>query len=99
MAIRVKLHGRLRIAAGTDEVRLPDGVSNVGDLLREMTARFGHEIRQYIFDPGTDNLSPSLVVLVNGHSIKMLKGTNTPLMEKDDISIDSVDIMEIVGGG
>ena len=99
MAIRVRIHGRLRIAAGTDEVELPEGVSNVGDLLSEMTTRFGPEIRQYVFDPGTENLSPSLVVLVNGHSIKMLKGTNTPLMEKDEISIDSVDITEIVGGG
>jgi len=99
MAVRVKLHGRLRIAAGTDEVRLPEGISNVGDLLKEMIARFSPEIRRYIFDPGTENLSPSLVVLVNGHSIKMLKGTDTPLMEKDSVSIDSVDIMEIVGGG
>jgi hypothetical protein len=44
-------------------------------------------------------LSPSLILLVNGHSVKMLEGLNTPLLEKDAITIDSVDIMEIVGGG
>ena len=44
-------------------------------------------------------MSPSLILLVNGHSVKMLEGLNTPLLEKDAITIDSVDIMEIVGGG
>ncbi len=99
MGVRVRLHGRLRLATGTDQVDLPEEVRNVSDLLSEMTKRFGPEIRQYMFDPGTENLSPTLVVLVNGHSIKMLEGTSTLLRDKDDISIDSVDIMEIVGGG
>jgi len=99
MPIRVKLHGRLRMAAGSDEVDIPDKVKNVGDLLEELTRRLEPEVRGYIFDPGTKELSPSLIVLVNGHSIKMLEGLNTPLLEKDAIMIDSVDIMEIVGGG
>jgi molybdopterin converting factor small subunit len=99
MSIRVKLHGRLRMAAGSDEVEIPEKVRNVGDLLEELTHRLGPEVRGYMFDPGTKELSPSLVVLVNGHSVKMLEGLNTPLFEKDAITIDSVDIMEIVGGG
>jgi len=99
MPIRVKLHGRLRMAAGSDEVEISEKVRNVGDLLEELTERLGPEARGYIFDPGTKELSPSLIVLVNGHSVKMLEGLNTPLLEKDAIMIDSVDIMEIVGGG
>jgi molybdopterin converting factor small subunit len=99
MSIRVKLHGRLRMAAGADEVEIPENVRNVGDLLEELTRRLGPEVRRYIFDLGTKELSPSLIVLVNGHSVKMLEGLNTPLFEKDAITIDSVDIMEIVGGG
>ena len=99
MAIRVKLHGRLRMMAGSAELEIPDTVKNVGDLLEELTRRLTPEIKRYMFDPGTKELSPSLVVLVNGHSIRMLEGLNTPLTERDDITIDSVDIMEIVGGG
>lgn len=99
MPIRVKLHGRLRMAAGTDQIELPVTVKNVGDLLEELVQRAGPETRQYIFDPGTKELSPSLIMLVNGHSIRMLEGLSTPLLEKDTVSIDSVDIMEIVGGG
>ena len=99
MPIRVKLHGRLRIAAGSDQIELPENVKNVGDLLEELLRRTGREAERYIFDPGTKELSPSLILLVNGHSVKMLEGLNTPLLEKDAITIDSVDIMEIVGGG
>ena len=76
-----------------------DTVKNVGDVLDELLRRVGPEVRQYIFDPGTKELSPSLIMLVNGHSIRMLEGLNTPLLEKDVVTIDSVDIMEIVGGG
>lgn len=87
------------MAAGSDEIQLPGTVRNVGDLLEELTRRLGPEVRRYVFDRGTEELSPSLVVLVNGHSVRMLEGLNTPLLEKDDVTIDSVDIMEIVGGG
>lgn len=97
--IRVKLHGRLRMAAGSDQIELPETLKNVGELLEELIQRAGPEARQYVFDPGTKELSPSLIMLVNGHSIRMLEGLNTPLLEKDAVTIDSVDIMEIVGGG
>lgn len=40
-----------------------------------------------------------MVVLVNGHSIRMLEGLKTTLTDLDTVAIDSVDIMEIVGGG
>jgi len=99
MSILVKLHGRLRMAVGADEVEISEKARNVGDLLEELTRRFGPEVRRHIFDPGTKELSPSLIVLVNGHSVKMLEGLNTRLLEKDAITIDNVDIMEIVGGG
>ena len=99
MPIRVKLHGRLRMFAGSEEIELPETVKNVGELLEELIRRAGQETRRYVFDPNTKELSPSLIMLVNGHSIKMLEGLKTPLLEKDTVTIDSVDIMEIVGGG
>ena len=99
MPIRVKLHGRLRMSAGSEEIELPETVKNVGELLEELVRRTGQEARRYVFDANTKELSPSLIMLVNGHSIKMLEGVNTPLLEKDTVTIDSVDIMEIVGGG
>lgn len=99
MPIQVRLHGRLRMTAGSDQIEVPASVRDVGGLLEELIRRVGPEVRQYVFDPGTKELSPSLIMLVNGHSIRMLEGLNTPLLEKDAVTIDSVDIMEIVGGG
>jgi len=99
MPILVKLHGRLRMAAGTEDIELPETVRNVGDLVEELTRRLGPDARRLVFDPGTRELSPSVIILVNGHSVKMLEGLNTRLLEKDAVTIDSVDIMEIVGGG
>jgi molybdopterin converting factor small subunit len=87
------------MAAGSEEIELPETVRNVGDLLDELARRLGPEARRLMFDPGTRELSPSVIILVNGHSVKMLEGLNTRLLEKDAVMIDSVDIMEIVGGG
>lgn len=99
MPIKVKLHGRFRIAAGTDEIEVPDSVRNVSDLLEQLTRRLGPDVRNYMFETGTKELSPTLIVLVNGHSVRMLEGLRTPLLGRDTITIDSVEIMEIVGGG
>jgi len=87
------------MAAGSDEIELSETVRDVGGLLEEIIRKAGPQARQYIFDPGTRELSPSLILLVNGHSIRMLEGLSTPLLEKDTVTVDSVDIMEIVGGG
>lgn len=99
MVIRVKLHGRTRVAAGSDEIEIAETVRTVGDLLEELVRRVGPDFRGYIFDPGRKDLSGKLVLLVNGHSVRMLEGLKTPLMERDVVTIDSVDVLEIVGGG
>jgi len=99
MAVRVKLHGRFRMIAGSAEVEIPANVKNIADLVEELARMLTPDIKRYIFDPGTKELNPSLIMLVNGHSVRMLEGLNTPLTERDDIIIDTVDIIEIVGGG
>ena len=99
MPIRVKLHGRVRIAAGTEEVEVPETVRSVGDLIEELAGRFGPDVRRYMLVPGTNEMNPSLILLVNDHSFKMLEGLRTPLMERDMVSVDSLNILEVVGGG
>jgi len=59
----------------------------------------GPNARDYIFEGHSSELSTRLIVLVNGHSIRMLEGLKTRLTETDTVTIDSVDIMEVVGGG
>ena len=99
MPIKVKLHGRFRMAAGTDEIEVPDTVGNVGDLLEQLTSKLGPDVRNYMFEVGAKELSPRLIVLVNRHSVRMLEGLRTPLLGRDTVLIDTVDIIEVVGGG
>lgn len=99
MPIRARLHGRFRMLAGADDLEIPETVRNVGDFLEELKRRFGPRINQHLFNPGTNELSPSVIILVNGHSVKMLEGLKTAFRERDAVTIDSLDILEVVGGG
>jgi len=99
LSIKVKLHGRIRSAIGSEEIELPANVSTVDELLQELSRRLGSDASRYVFEAGTNQMHPTLVLLVNGHSVKMLQGLNTPLAERDTVTIDSVDIIETVGGG
>jgi molybdopterin converting factor small subunit len=99
MPIRVILHGRFRIAAGSDQIEIPDTVRNVGDLLEQVTRRLGSDASDYVYEPHSNELSSRLVLLVNGHSVRMLEGIKTRLTEVDTVTIDTVDIMAVVGGG
>lgn len=99
MSIKVKLHGRIRSAVGSEEIELPANVSTVDELLQELNRRLGSDANLHIFEVGTNQMHPTLVILVNGHSVKMLEGLKTPLAERDSVSVDSVDIIETVGGG
>ncbi len=60
MSILVKLHGRLRMAAGADEVEIPEKARNVGDLLEELTRRLGQdgEDRQLLGEKAAISRSP-----------------------------------------
>jgi molybdopterin converting factor small subunit len=95
----VKLHGRFRTAVGSEEIDVGSKVQTVGELLEELSSRLGPDTSRYLFDPGTSEMSPTLVLLVNGHSVKMLDGLRTRLAEADTVTVDSVDIIEVVGGG
>jgi molybdopterin converting factor small subunit len=99
MTILVKLHGRFRKAADVDQIEVPAENQSIRDLLQLLSTRFGLEMRRLMFVHETEDLSPNMVVIVNEHSIKMMNGLNTLLSESDTVLIDSIDIMELVGGG
>ena len=98
MTIKVKLHGRARVAAGLDETEVTDA-RTVGDLLEALTVKIGPEFRRTMLDSRTNELNTNLILLVNGHSVRMLNGLKTPLLETDVVTIDTVELLEIVGGG
>lgn len=97
--IKVKLHGRARVAAGLDEIEVPENARTVGDLLEALSVKIGPEFRRTMLDSRTNELGANLILLVNGHSIRMLNGLKTPLLETDVVTIDTIELLEIVGGG
>lgn len=97
MGIKVRLYSRLKEAAGTDEIILNQVPKNVGELIESISKIFGEEFRKAVYREG--RLRDNLMILVNGHSIKLLKGVETPLTENDNVSIDVIDLVEIIGGG
>jgi molybdopterin converting factor small subunit len=97
--IRVRFHGRPRANAGLEEVEVTRPVRTFRDLLDALDHMLGEGFSRHLFDPGTRTFNSNVILLVNGHSIKMLEGLETPLLDKDTVTIDSVDILEIVGGG
>ena len=90
---------RATSAAGLDEIEVAEKARTVGELLDALTARIGTEFRRTMLDSRTNELSANLILLVNGHSVRMLNGLKTPLLETDVVTIDTVELLEIVGGG
>lgn len=97
MGIRVRLYSRLKEIANRDEVILEQTPRNVRELIDSISKMLGEDFKNTVYQG--DRLRDNLVVLVNGHSIKLLKGLDTPLTENVDVSIDVIDLVEIIGGG
>ncbi|MEN2974438.1 MAG: MoaD family protein [Candidatus Caldarchaeales archaeon] len=97
MGIRVRLYSRLKEIANRDEIILDKTPKNVRELIEDISRILGEDFTKTLYHEG--RLRDNLMVLVNGHSIKLLKGVETPLRENDSISIDVIDLVEIIGGG
>lgn len=91
--------GALRQAAGCESIQLSETPKTVGELLDLLAEKLGEKFRERVYDSREKALKTALVLLVNGHSIKMLKGLDTPLAAGDSVTFDTVEIVEIVGGG
>jgi MoaD family protein len=66
--------------------------ATVGDLLRELSARYGHDFERWVLDHG--ELGKFAIVLVNGRDVRQLQRLATPLAPTDDVVI-----FPPVGGG
>ncbi|HXJ80884.1 MAG TPA: ubiquitin-like small modifier protein 1 [Candidatus Methylomirabilis sp.] len=91
-SVKILYFALLRDVTGktTEDWREP--APTVGDLLRELAARYGHEFERWVLDDG--DLGKFAIVLVNGHDVRQLQRLATPLA-----SDDTVVIFPPVGGG
>ncbi len=68
------------------EITLPEGAT-VRDLLSSMVGTWGEPISSRLFQPGSVELLPHIVLMVNGRSIRLLNGMETELREGDEVAL------------
>ncbi|HIE23812.1 MAG TPA: hypothetical protein EYP68_06250 [Candidatus Korarchaeota archaeon] len=96
MAIEVRLFGELVRAAGAKEIPIDEPIETVRDLI-ELLLRKRPNLSSFLSEENVR--SGRLIILVNGHSIKMIDGMETRLLSGDVISIERIEILQTVGGG
>ena len=94
MKIKIKFFTTLREITGKKEeiADLVDG-TNVSDLLRFLSIRYGEAFAKYMYDEKT-GVHNYLQILVNGNSITTLQELKTQLKDGDTLAI-----IPPVGGG
>jgi len=97
--VTVKFFASVRQATGMSQVDLNPPPKDIRSLLNELVKRFGPNLANQLFEPGTSRMRDAVVILVNGHSIKLLEGLDTRLNSGDMVTSDVAEILQIVGGG
>jgi MoaD family protein len=88
----VKLFAGIRDIAGTPEVHPSGAPDTLGDLVAELSGRYGEALGAGIVEDG--RLSDFVVVLVNGRNVRLDAGLATALGQDDEVSI-----FPLVSGG
>jgi sulfur-carrier protein len=90
--VTVSYFATLRDVTGKPREDWREPAPTVGDLLRELSERYGHEFERWVLDRG--DLGKFVIVLVNGRDIRQLQLLATPLAATDEVVI-----FPPVGGG
>ena len=89
MAIRIKPYFALRQVMGNQPfIGIDSDSTTIEDLLENLFARYGPELRGMVLDPETGGVSPGIQILVNGRSYRTLPNQlKTLLQSGDEISL------------
>ncbi|HUK28461.1 MAG TPA: MoaD family protein [Candidatus Acidoferrales bacterium] len=82
MKVTVKFLAAAREKAGVREeiLEFTEGAT-VLEILQELAARHGEELKKYIFDPVSQTPRPHLQFLLNGRSVSMMGGFSARITE------------------
>ena len=81
----VKYFATIRTYTGETSRRVEDPPAALGPLLEALAARYGQSFRRAVF--AADQLSPEIIVLVNGRNAVYSGRLQTPLAADDEVSI------------
>jgi len=83
--VDIKYFATFRDLAGETSYHLDDPPCDVAGLLERLSSRYGAAFRSAVLE-GSE-LSPFLILLVNGRNVRISGGLATPLNAHDDISV------------
>jgi molybdopterin synthase sulfur carrier subunit len=83
--VDIKYFATFRDLTGEMSFHLGDPPADVAGLLELLSIRYGTAFRCAVFEG--DELSPFLILLVNGRNVRISGGLATPLNTHDDISV------------
>ena len=81
----VRFFAGIREITKADQLRLSETPADVDRLADVLVTRYGKPLQGAIMSGGV--LSEALVVLVNGHNIRLSAGAATPLQPDDEVAI------------
>ena len=83
--LNIKYFATFRDLTGETASVLENPPATVGELLEVLSARYGTPFRRAAFEG--EDLSPFLVLLVNGRNVRHTGGRTTPLREQDEVCV------------
>jgi MoaD family protein len=81
----VRFFAGVREITKVDQLRLSEAPADVASLAEVLVTRYGKPLQGAIMSD--EVLSQALVVLVNGHNIRLSGGAATPLQQDDEVAI------------
>ena len=89
--MKIKFFSKIRTATGCKDADIPHegDVRSLADVLCE---KYGDQLRRMMMQNG--DISPEIIILVNGRNICHMDGIKTKLGDNDTVSV-----FPIVGGG
>jgi molybdopterin synthase sulfur carrier subunit len=91
MLMKVRFFAYIRDYTGTKEINY-ERCQNLKELLEKLSEQYGKKFRAKVLQG--ENLSPEIIILVNGRHIAHLNGLATQLGDDDEIAV-----FPVVAGG
>ena len=83
--VQILFFATIRSITGEKEIRWTAPAPTLGDLLRDLSSRYGPSFRRWALDG--EGLGKTIVIEINGHDARHAGGIDAPLKPEDAIAI------------